>query len=99
MPHPDFACPTEHSHRDRFKIERQAPSRQKTSLNRVLRKGMHANDAMIADKNKNLFKKHGPIMSRENTEVVGLTLERGLEHVWMIKRSTKWMALCNLEEW
>ena len=45
----------------------------------VLRKGMYANDlAMIADKKeelqevleqwKGMFKKHGPIMSREKTE-------------------------------
>ena len=48
---------------------------RKFSKKDVLRKGMHANDlAMIADKNKNyrkgVFKKHGPIMSRENTEVM-----------------------------
>ena len=47
----------------------------------VLRKGMYANDlAMIADKKqelqevleqwKRVFKKHGPILSREKTEVM-----------------------------
>ena len=52
---------------------------RKFSKKDVLRKGMYANDlAMIADKNKNyrkcwsngrvVFKKEGPIMSREKTE-------------------------------
>ena len=53
---------------------------------------MYANDlAMIADKKqelqevleqwKGVFKKEGPIMSREKAErVAGLTSERGLEH-------------------
>ena len=52
---------------------------RKISIKDVLRKGMYANDlAMIADKKqelqevleewKGVFKKHGPIMSREKTE-------------------------------
>ena len=52
---------------------------RKISIKDVLRKGMYANDlAMIADKKqeqqevleewKRVFKKHGPIMSREKKE-------------------------------
>ena len=52
---------------------------RKISIKDVLRKGMYANDlAKIADKKqelqevleqwKRMFKKHGPIMSREKTE-------------------------------
>ena len=54
---------------------------RKISIKDVLRKGIYANDlAMIADKKqelqevweewKRVFKKHGPIMSRERTEKI-----------------------------
>ena len=60
---------------------------RKISIKDVLRKGMYANDlAMIADKKqelqevleewKRVFKKHGPIMSREKTEEIWVWHQR-----------------------
>ena len=84
---------------------------RKFSKKDVLRKGMYANDlAMIADKKqelqevleqwKGVFKKEGPIMSREKTEEMRVLHQREDLNINLDDNSsTKWMALCNLEEW